>query len=89
METQIIIEGFKYCATKGARFNRYVGDGDSSTEKALRDLQLYKDPYISIEKFECLNHLFRNFFKQFNALLKSSKVNLKGRKLLSLEIGKK
>lgn len=88
METQIIIDGFKYCAEKGARFNRYVGDGDSSTYKALRDLQLYKDPFIPIEKFECVNHLFRNFFKQWKALLKSSKVNAKGRKLLSLEIGK-
>lgn len=87
METQIIIEGFKYCAEKGARFHKYVGDGDSSTYKALRDLKLYKDPDILIEKFECVNHLFRNFFKQFKALLKSSKMSLKGRKLLSLEIG--
>lgn len=87
METQIIIEGFKHCAEKGARFNKYVGDGDSSTYKALRDLQLYKDPFIPIEKFECVNHLFRNFFKQFKALLKSSKKNIKGRKLLTLEIG--
>lgn len=87
METEIIIEGFKFCATKGARFNKYVGDGDSSTYKALRDLQLYKDPYVQIEKFECVNHLFRNFFKQFKALLKSPKQNIKGRKLLSLDIG--
>lgn len=87
METQIIIDGFKYCAEKGARFNKYVGDGDSSTYKALRDLQLYKDPFIQIEKFECVNHLFRNFFKQYKALLKSSKMNVKGRKLLTLEIG--
>lgn len=87
METQIIIEGFKFCAERGARFYKYVGDGDSSTYKALRDLQLYKDPWISIEKFECVNHLFRNFLKHFIALLKSSKLNLKGRKLLSLEIG--
>lgn len=88
METQIIIEGFKYCAEKGARFNQYVGDGDSSTYKALRDLQLYKDPYVPIEKFECVNHLFRNFLKQWKILLKNTKVNSKGRKLLNLEIGK-
>lgn len=87
METQIIIDGFRHCAEKGARFNKYVGDGDSSTYKALRDLQIYKDPFISIEKFECVNHLFRNFFKQFKALLKSSKLSIKGRKLLSLEMG--
>ncbi len=87
METQIIVDGFKQCEEKGARFNKFVGDGDSSTHKALREMQLYKDPYVPIEKFECVNHLFRNFFKFFKALLRSSKVSIKGRKLLSLEIG--
>lgn len=87
METKIIIEGFKFCAEKGARFNKFVGDGDSSTYKALRDLRLYEDPYVSIEKFECINHLFRNFLKHFKMLLKSSRMNIKGRKLLSLDIG--
>lgn len=28
METQIIIDGFKFCAERGARFNKFVGDGD-------------------------------------------------------------
>ncbi|KAG4074576.1 hypothetical protein HA402_004447 [Bradysia odoriphaga] len=88
METQIIIEGFKYCAEKGARFNKFVGDGDSSTYKALRDLQIYRDPPIMIEKFECVNHLFRNFFKQFKALFRKGKVSSKGRKLITLEIGR-
>ena len=87
MEQQIIKEGFKFCAKQGARFNRFVGDGDSSTYKALRDLQLYKDPDITIEKFECVNHLFRNFLRQFKALLKSSKISVKSRNLLNLEIG--
>lgn len=87
METQIIIEGFKFCAERGARFHKFVGDGDSSTYKALRDLQIYKDPYIMIEKFECVSHLFRNFLKQFKALIKSSKLSIKGRKLLTLETG--
>lgn len=87
METQIIIEGYKFCGEKGARFNKFVGDGDSSTYKALRDLQLYNDPYVMIEKFECVNHLFRNFLKQFKALLRSSKMSIKGRNLLTVEIG--
>lgn len=51
METQIIIDGFKHCAEKGARFYKYVGDGDSSTYKALRDLQLYKDPLLVRNNF--------------------------------------
>lgn len=87
METKIIIEGFKFCDSKGARFNRYVGDGDSSTYKALRDLRLYRDPYIDIEKFECVNHLFRNFLKKFLALLGSKKIKNKFRKLITPEIG--
>lgn len=87
METEIVVDGFKYCATKGARFNKYVGDGDSSTYKTLRDLDLYQNPHVAIEKFECVNHLFRNFFKAFKALMKSTKVNIRGRKLLTMEIG--
>lgn len=87
METKIIIEGFKFCADKGARFNRYVGDGDSSTFKALRDLRLYKNPYIDTEKFECVNHLFRNFLKKFIALLGSSKIKANARRLLTADIG--
>ncbi len=87
METQIVVDGYKYCNGKGARFNRFVGDGDSSTYKALRDLQIYKEPMVMIEKFECVNHLFRNFFKQWKALLRKSKWAIKGRNLLSLEMG--
>lgn len=87
METKIVVEGFKHCAENGARFNKYVGDGDSSTYKALRDLDLYQEPHVLIEKFECVNHLFRNFLKAFKALLRSPKVSIKGRKQLSLETG--
>ncbi|KAG4072233.1 hypothetical protein HA402_005955 [Bradysia odoriphaga] len=87
METQIIVEGFIHCASKGARFTKYVGDGDSSTYKALRDLHLYKDPELEIEKFECVNHLFRNFWKKFDDLLESTKFCRRGRKLLSSSLG--
>lgn len=87
METQIIIDGFNFCAKKGARFHIYVGDGDSSIDKALRDIRLYTDPDIDIEKFECINHLFRNFLKQFLSLIGSSKIKLYARKLLSPATG--
>lgn len=87
METQIIVEGFMFCAEKGARFTKYVGDGDSSTYKALRDLRLYKNPDLIIEKFECVNHLFRNFKKAFTKLLANTKLNLRGRKLLRTMLG--
>lgn len=87
METEIVVEGFIFCAMKGARFTKYVGDGDSSTYKALKDLRLYKDPELEIEKFECVNHLFRNFYKKFDDLLSDRKFNLKGRKLLVSTLG--
>lgn len=87
METQIVVEGFKYCAEKGARFIRYIGDGDASTYKALQDLRLYKDPDLDIEKLECVNHLYRNFYKKFDDLLSSTKFSRCGRKLLSSTLG--
>lgn len=88
METQIIVEGFKFCAEKGSRFTKFIGDRDSSTYKALRDLRLYKNPDLQIEKFECVNHLFRNFRKAFTKLLANTKFKLKGRKLLRAMLGK-
>lgn len=53
METAIIVDGFKFCAEKGARFHKLIGDGDSSTYMAIRDLRLYKDPEMETEKYEC------------------------------------
>lgn len=87
METEIVVEGFKFCAGKGARITKYIGDGDSSTYKALKDLRLYKDPELDIEKLECVNHLFRNFYKKFDDLFSNTKFKLKGRKLLSSTLG--
>lgn len=87
METEIIVDGFKFCAAKGARFTKYIGDGDSSTHKALKDLRLYKNPDLDIEKFECVNHLFRNFYKKMDDLLVNTKFSKNGRKLLSATLG--
>lgn len=87
METQIVVEGFQHCAAKGARFTKYTGDGDASTYKALQDLRLYKDPDLDIEKLECVNHLFRNFYKKFDDLLVCTKFNKCGRKLLGSTLG--
>lgn len=88
MENQIIIEGFKYCDSKGARFNKFIGDGDSSTYKNLRDLRLYKNPTVYIDKFDCVNHLDKNFGKKYIALCSSTKYNRIGRNLLTRKIGK-
>lgn len=87
MENEIIVEGFKYCEQKGARFNKFVGDGDSSTYKNLRDLRLYKNPTVFIDKFDCVNHLHKNFGKKYIALGSDTKFKIAGRKLLSRRIG--
>lgn len=68
MESDIIIQGFKECDVLGARFNVMISDGDSNTYKLIRDLRIYKDPDVFVAKLECVNHLYRNFYKKFNNL---------------------
>lgn len=83
METEIIVEGFKACEVQGARFNKLISDGDSSVYKEIRDLY----PDLLVEKFECVNHLFKNARKKFAALYNDTKFQLKYRKLLKPSIG--
>lgn len=87
METVIIVEGFKYCAEKGARFNKFISDGDSSTYKALRDLRLYKDPVVYIDKYDCLNHVCKNFGKKMSGLENNTKFKTNARKLIDPRLG--
>lgn len=87
MENAIIVEGFKYCAEKGARFHKFIGDGDSSTYKKLRDLRLYQNPTVYIDKYDCINHVDKNFLKKFIALETNKKFKLNGRKLINRRIG--
>lgn len=87
MENAIIVEGFTYCAEKGARFHKFIGDGDSSTYKTLRDLRLYQNPIVYIDKYDCINHLDKNFVKKFTALETKTKFKLSSRKLINRRIG--
>lgn len=87
MENAIIVEGFKYCAEKGARFHQFIGDGDSSTYKTLKDLRLYKNPVVFIDKFDCCNHLDKNYGKKYRALLTNTKFSQAGRQLLTRKMG--
>lgn len=73
MEAEIIVEGFEACERKGARFHQLVADGDSSTYKEIKERGMYKNPDVTVEKFECVNHLFRNYTKQFLQLKKLTK----------------
>ncbi|KAJ1520495.1 hypothetical protein ONE63_003621 [Megalurothrips usitatus] len=68
MEAAIIAEGFK-CSMEmhGLRFDKLVGDGDSSVTSRLLQIKPYGALYL-VEKVECKNHLLRNFRRQLDAL---------------------
>ncbi|KAJ6643034.1 hypothetical protein Bhyg_07990 [Pseudolycoriella hygida] len=68
MESDIIVNGFRECDKLGARFNVLISDGDSNTYKIIRDMRIYKEPDVYVVKLECVNHLYRNFYKKFNNL---------------------
>ncbi|KAG4073416.1 hypothetical protein HA402_007672 [Bradysia odoriphaga] len=86
MENAIIVEGFKHCAEKSARFHKFVGDGDSSTYKALRDLRLYQNPTVYIDKYDCVTHVHKNFYKKMAALENNKKFNPNTRKLIGCKV---
>ncbi|XP_077285484.1 uncharacterized protein LOC143910762 [Arctopsyche grandis] len=75
MEADIIAEGFlKSMEMHGVKFNKLVGDGDSSIMKKLMHLMPY-GPNIIIQKIECKNHLLRNFCNKLKALGKKTNNN--------------
>lgn len=80
MEADIILEGFRTSEQHGARFNKLIADGDSSTYKILRDHRIYKNPDLVIEKLECVNHLCRNFRSKFANIAKVTKFDTTLRK---------
>jgi len=88
MESTILVEGFEACEKLGARFHQYVGDGDSSTFKELREAGIYKDPEIDIEKLECENHLYRNARSKIDDLSEATQYKTAIRKLLPKSLGK-
>lgn len=87
MESDIIVEGFKFCEQHGARFHQFVADGDSNTYKNLRDSRIYINPDVFIEKFECVNHLHRNFRGKFKMLSSITKFDCDLRKFVKPKKG--
>lgn len=88
METEILVEGFRFCETLGARFNKMISDGNSSAFKEITERCVYKNPDIEIEKIECTNHLFKNAQKKFTALCTDTEFNNDHRKMLKFSMGK-
>lgn len=69
----------------GIKYDKYVGDGDSSTEHLLVTSNVYDDVFI--KKIECKNHLIRNFAKHLNVAI-TKNVNSKERQPLLKQIHK-
>ncbi|XP_029347722.1 uncharacterized protein LOC115034565 [Acyrthosiphon pisum] len=73
MEADAVAEGFKRSIElHGLKFNKLIGDGDSSVSKRLLEMRPY-GPNFHIEKIECRNHLLRNYGTKLAAVVKNSK----------------
>nr|XP_022901404.1 uncharacterized protein LOC111414324 [Onthophagus taurus] len=74
MEADIIVEGFKKSVEMhGVRFNRLVGDGDSSIMKKLVKARPYGNR--PVHKIECRNHLLRNYCNKIREISKRPRSN--------------
>lgn len=67
----------------GARIAAFVSDGDASFYKEIREMRLYVDPELVVEKYECVSHLFRNFRKAFKTLSAATKFKPASRKYIT------
>lgn len=75
METDCILKGFqKSIEIHGLIYKTYIGDGDSSTYKALLENDVYGAHGVRIERLYCYNHLFRNMC---NKIVEASKGTIK------------
>eukprot|EP00102_Acyrthosiphon_pisum_P019469 XP_016656679.1 PREDICTED: uncharacterized protein LOC107882602 [Acyrthosiphon pisum] len=82
MEADGIVEGFlKSVEMHGLKYNRLIGDGDSSVTKRLHEISPY-GRHFYIKKIECRNHLMRNYCSKLTALSKITKYSLQVRKYL-------
>ncbi|XP_022172386.1 uncharacterized protein LOC111035173, partial [Myzus persicae] len=70
MEADGIAEGFvRSVELHGLKFNRLIGDGDSSVSKRLLELVPYGSHQL-VKKIECRNHILRNYSTKLSALTK-------------------
>ncbi|CAI6362985.1 unnamed protein product [Macrosiphum euphorbiae] len=70
MEADSILEGFSNSLNMhGLKYNKLIGDGDSSVTNKLNEVMPY-GPEFKIQKIECRNHLLRNYGMKMSALSK-------------------
>ncbi|XP_022166128.1 uncharacterized protein LOC111030767 isoform X3 [Myzus persicae] len=72
MEADGILEGFlNSYQMHGLKYNKLIGDGDSSVTKRLNERLPYGSNF-HIQKIECSNHLLRNYSQKMTALGKKT-----------------
>ncbi|XP_022182082.1 uncharacterized protein LOC111041936 [Myzus persicae] len=73
MEADGIADGFKRSLEMhGLKYNKIIGDGDSSVTKRLTDIMPY-GPRLRVIKIECRNHLLRNYGTKLRAMTLNTK----------------
>lgn len=83
MESDIIVDGFNESeAAYGLRYLRFVGDGDSSVFCKIQEKVNYGS---QVKKAECTNHALKNYGKRLRTTKADTKINIKGRKLLTIK----
>lgn len=83
MEADIVVAGFVECEKHGARFDKFIADGDSNTYKMINDLRIYKDPDMHVEKYDCCNHVHKNYRKNWRTLQNSKAYPVECRKFMT------
>ncbi|XP_050065594.1 uncharacterized protein LOC126554578 [Aphis gossypii] len=82
MEADGVAEGFlKSIELHGLKFNKLIGDGDSSVTKRLCEILPY-GPNFLVEKIECRNHLLRNYIQKLTAMAKKTNYPIDLRKFV-------
>ncbi|XP_025191885.1 uncharacterized protein LOC112592111, partial [Melanaphis sacchari] len=86
IEADAIIEGFLSSITiHGLKYNKLIGDGDSSVTKKLNEVMPY-GPMLLVEKIECRNHILRNYGQKLMGLTKKTDYPCYLRKFISRNI---
>lgn len=82
MESALLVQGFN-CSEElyGVRYNRFIGDGDSSVHAKILQSNPYKNTKIS--KIECRNHLFRNLRRKIVVMSNNTVYPLSDRKIVT------
>ncbi|XP_050532483.1 uncharacterized protein LOC126900652 [Daktulosphaira vitifoliae] len=88
IEADAIVEGFLASVQMhDLKYNKLIGDGDSSVTKKLSEVMPY-GPMLLVEKVECQNHLLRNYGQKLMSLTKKKEYPCYLRKFISKNIMK-